>query len=85
MRTDWYKGCKTEAEKEERRKLVKSSTQILRVINNILDGMVADLELERSKKSFYDLPAWAYLQADNNGAMRTVKQIKTLLDQEEIK
>jgi len=84
MNSLWYKDCKTDAERKERKELVNSAKPTLKVLRKVLDGLLMELESERSnKKLLYESPAWAYIQADNNGAVRAVKQVLSLLDQEE--
>lgn len=84
MNSLWFKDCKTDEEKLERKELVKNSKPTLKILRIIVEGLLAEAESERSnKKLLYESPAWAYIQADNNGVIRTLKQINTLLDQEE--
>lgn len=82
MRTDWFKDLPKE-QQEDRKAMVKSAQPTLKVLKSILDKMLDELETERSKKAHYDSPAWAYLQADNNGAVRALKRVIDLLDQED--
>jgi hypothetical protein len=83
MKTVWLKDCKTDAEKAERKEMIRSAAPTLKVLKNILENMMAEQEAQAMKKDSYEKASWAYLQADHLGAMRTLKTINDLLTIEE--
>lgn len=85
MNNDWLKDCKTEEAKDDRRKMVRSAAPTLNVLKTIVERYLRDEEAKRLSKAAYENPSWAYLQADGNGAVRILKLMQTLLDQEEMK
>lgn len=85
MNNEWLKDCKTEEAKDDRRKMVRSATPTLNVLKMIVERYLRDEEQKRLSKAAYESPSWAYLQADANGAVRILKLIQTLLDQEDTK
>jgi hypothetical protein len=82
MKIDWYIGCVTDEEKEERAALFQHSSQILRVLKSIVQR---DLLLSQNKvlaEAAYELAAWPMRQADLIGEQRTLKRINDLLPEE---
>ena len=84
MHTRWFQDCKTVEERSERIKLVRSSPELVKVINNMLKRHLADLERTKVSPLDYGEAAWAYKQADLNGCIRIVSEYLQILDQEEI-
>lgn len=80
MNSDWYKSAK---DKEERKKLVKSSKLILDVLKEIVEMRLDDLHKSRRDFKHFESPSWAMLQADFNARERELEYLLTLLDQEE--
>lgn len=80
MQTDWFKDCKTEEEKKERKELVKTAKPTLKVLKNILEKRIEAEMLYGVKKERYDSPVWSHVQADVNGSVRTLQSILSLLD-----
>lgn len=77
------RGCQTEAEKLERKEMVKSARPTLKVLRNVLEKRMQDLEANAQKSEHYEKASWAYYQADHLGAMRAYNYVLSLLDQEE--
>lgn len=82
MKIEWFAGLPKDKQ-EERKALVKSAAPTLKVLKNILEKRLDDLESKRVNPANYDSPAWAYMQADINGSMRELERVIELLDQEE--
>lgn len=80
MNSDWYKGAK---DKEERKRLVNTSKQILDVLKEIVETRLDDLQRTRRDPKHFESPSWAMLQADFNARERELEYLLTLLDQEE--
>lgn len=85
MNNEWFKDCPSEQAKDDRKKMVKSAAPTLKVLKTIVERYLRDEESKRLSKTNYESPSWAYLQADGNGAVRILKLMNTLLDQEEMK
>lgn len=79
MQTDWYKGLKTDADRPERAKEVRSGLPALRILKSILETKLDQLEGSHTTKQKYDSPSWAYLQADYVGNKRCLQEIIQLL------
>lgn len=87
MRTEWYKGCVNDIEKQERKALVKSAKPTLDVLKKVLTDKLKEKESIAISATSYDSPSWPYLQADKTGEMRVLKDVLEILnisDQEEI-
>lgn len=83
MKLDWYKELGGRPEEiDERKTLVRNSSLILKVINNILDRW--EKEYSSMPRPDYADAAWALRAADANGYMRALKELKQLIapDQE---
>lgn len=83
MRIDWLRDCSTPEAVEERKKLVRSGQPALTKLHDVLNKKLTEYEESRERKADYDSPNWAHKQADYNGRIRLLKEILTLLDQEE--
>lgn len=79
MKIDWLTGCKTEAEKEARRKFLTSHKEAWLLLREIVSSEHKSLERRRTEPD-YDSPAWACKQADLNGAVRQTKKLLDMLD-----
>lgn len=85
MKLDWLKDVSNlgiEAV-EERKIMVRSCQPTLNVLKNILEKKLDEIEASRTRKLDYDSPNWAVKQADYIGSIRVIKDVLTLLDQEE--
>lgn len=83
MNTLWFRDCKTDEQKAERKKLVGSAAPTLKVLKDIVQKLLDEADANELKKSNYESPSWPYMQADLLGTKRAYSQILTLLDQEE--
>lgn len=85
MKLDWLKDVSNQGidAVEERKVMVRSCQPTLNVLKNILEKKIEEIEHSQKRKADYDCPNWALKQADYIGSMRVLKDILTLLDQEE--
>lgn len=83
MKVEWFKDCKNEDEKQERREVVLSAGPILEVLRMILARRLADKTEDRKKRKMYDNPNWALVQADLTGAERELEELLDLMTLEE--
>ena len=63
--------------------MVQNASPVLNVLKKILEKQLDDLVASGERKDLYENPSWVYRQADNIGAIRTLKTVLSLLDQEE--
>jgi hypothetical protein len=88
MRTEWYRGCTNDAEKQERKEMVMSAKPTLDILHRMVKTKLAEKEMVANSAALYDSPSWPYLQADKTGEMRVLKDMLEILnisDQEETK
>lgn len=85
MKTAWLKGAQTPEAKNERRKIIVAGTPALKLLKEILEYELNNLEDNELKSDVYNTSNWAYLQADINGAKRTYRKVIDLLPIEESK
>lgn len=75
----WTRHLKTNEEKERFKNTYSGSKIVLERLSELIDQIEADdNELETNPK-VYDIPNWAFRQADLNGHRRALKQIKKLI------
>jgi hypothetical protein len=79
----WFKDCKDQEQVEDRRKMIQNGAPLLNVLKKLVETELNDVINNSEKRDGYDSPSWAYRQADNIGAIRTLKSMLSLLDQEE--
>ena len=82
MHSLWTSHLKTQEEKDRFKQTIMSSSAILTRINELLDMKIKAAEKERISDKAYGQPSWAFKQADTNGVIRTLKEIKQLFDTE---
>ena len=82
--TAWTKHLKTEEEKEQFNKRLKSSRYVLGRLQELLDEEKAGLEAAEISPKIYETPNWDYKQAHTNGFKAALKMVSKLitLDQE---
>lgn len=80
MRSDWFKGCKDDAAKDERRELVKTATPTLNVLRNILQDKLEEAQATQVGEGLYSSPSWPYVQADKNAQIRVYKDLIKLVE-----
>jgi hypothetical protein len=79
MNLKWLKGAKTPEAKKKRKEFVLANYEILYELKEILLEDLKALEANELKLDVYDVSNWAYLQADSNGAKRTLNQVIDLI------
>lgn len=81
LSTMWTSHLKTQEDKDGFTNTVynHSNDVVLMRLRSIIQRAIESCETaERSVKA-YDVPNWAYLQADSNGSIRALKQLDDLL------
>lgn len=83
LSSKWYEECKTKEDKEKKEKFVRAAKPVFDELTQHIEDMIA--RKERSRVVDYENPSWAYLQADNLGAIRAYKEVIALItiDQKE--
>jgi len=74
MDTRWFKGCKTKAERDERKKKLMSYRNAFDALREMIEG-----DFEEAPPD-YNNPSWSHKQADVNGANRKLKQILKIME-----
>ena len=82
MKLDWLAGL-TGDELKERKDMVRSARPTLNVLKNILEKKKEIAYNRMWSQTSYESPAWASLQADILGELRTLNYVIELLDQED--
>lgn len=85
MQLSWLKGAKTPEAKKERKALIQAALPTLKILKEILEDELTNLEDNELKSDVYNASNWAYLQADINGAKRTYRKVIDLLPIKESK
>jgi hypothetical protein len=85
MKLSWLKGAKTPEAKKERQALIQAAKPALKILKEILEDELNNLEDNELKSDVYNTSNWAYLQADINGAKRTYRKVIDLLPIKESK
>ena len=85
MNLVWTKHLKTDEEKEQFRKTILGSKEVLKVLKVLLEEKENSLERSEVKLEAYESPSWAYKQAHQNGYRSCLKAMINLinLDQKE--
>lgn len=73
MQSIWFKGIPKE-KREKREEEIKSYRNAFDALKEILES-----KRERSIKSDYDSPSWAFKQADQNGANRMLDEVLKII------
>ena len=84
MKIAWLKGAKTPEAKQDRKSVLQAGNAAFRVLKELLEDELKNLEDNELKSDVYNASNWAYLQADINGAKRTYRKVIDLLPIEEI-
>lgn len=79
MKTSWTKGLTADL-KEEVTLSFKSSTIMRKRLKELLAEKEALAQKSIVSKDMYDSPSWAFLQADNNGYIRALHEILSLIE-----
>lgn len=85
MWTRWTSNLKTDAEKDNFRRRVNSSKDVLDRVIEICEEKIASLDDQQCDLDAFNSPNWAYLQAAQIGRKGQLKDIIQLLtlDQKE--
>jgi hypothetical protein len=73
MQSIWFKGIPSE-DREKREQEVNSYRNAFDSLREILES-----KREKSSKSDYDSPSWAYKQADQNGYNRMLDEVLKII------
>ena len=76
MKAAWFKGCKTQEEKDKVRQTIMSNRDGLERLQEILEPMLK----EALPTADYDSPSWAYKQADRIGYNRALTTVLDLIN-----
>ena len=74
----WASHIKDEEEKEEFKKYVENSSTLLDRLTEIIKNKINSAEATRLLEKDYSLTSWPFKQADLNGYLRALKEIKDL-------
>lgn len=77
MKTAWTKGLDEQLKKDVEASF-KSSTIVRKRLTELCEEKVA--ASQSTDKTQYDSPNWTYMQADNIGYRRALKEIISLLE-----
>jgi len=75
MKTKWLQHLKTQEEREEFKKLLHNSRNVLDKLAEIVYNNTIEV-----KKPDYDCPSWAHKQAHINGYNEAIKHFSEILD-----
>jgi hypothetical protein len=83
MKTIWLHDCKTERDKSERLAALSAAQPAMMLLKQLLEKNLDALDDIETNVKEYELPSWAYKQADLIGCKRTYKKVIDLLPIEE--
>ena len=78
MITRWSSHIKDQKERKNFEGQVRSASVILGRLTNIIDHKIDNLECP--SQADYNDASWAYLQADRNGQLRSLLELRKLTD-----
>jgi hypothetical protein len=78
MRSEWFSDCKTEEDKEQRRRELRAASAVLERLSALVGNKTKDSTL-----ADYNSPSWAYLQADKLGWNRALTTVQELIKMKE--
>lgn len=76
MKAAWFKGCKTQEQKDKVRQSIMSNRDSLLHLESILESMLED----RPTTMDYDSPSWSHKMADRIGYNRALTQVLDLIN-----
>lgn len=79
----WTSHIKDEEEKAAFRAYVANSTSLLNRLADIITKKIEAAETARLDKQNFDKPSWAFEQADTNGYIRALREMKTITNRKE--
>ena len=79
----WSAHIQDKEEKADFQKYVENSTALLDRLADIITKKVEAAETARLSKKNFEMPSWAYDQADTNGYIRALKEIRAITNRKE--
>ena len=79
----WGAHIKDEEERADFQKYVENSTSLLDRLADIITKKIEAADHERMSKKQFDLPSWAFYQADTNGYIRALREIRAITNRKE--
>lgn len=76
MQVKWFKGIKTEEDREKRKQLLLNCQEALDILMKICYNI--NVEEQKSSKADYDSASWSHRQAHLNGRREAFEEIITL-------
>lgn len=82
LATLWLDHLKTKEDRDHFSDTIynHSNDIVLMKLYDIIKKKRQALEISERSTANYNAASWAYMQADNNGAIRSLKQLETLLE-----
>ena len=78
MKSEWVSHLKSREEQLKFKEFVQSSQPVLSRLSDLMDSRLRSGEVVKAND--YDSPSWAFKQADRNGYLRAVSELKALLN-----
>ena len=79
----WSAHIQDKEEKADFQKYDENSTALLDRLADIITKKVEAAETARLSKKNFEMPSWAYDQADTNGYIRALKEIRAITNRKE--
>jgi hypothetical protein len=76
---EWFYEAREGQERQQRYDTVASNYKSLEVLYGLLERRKELLVRKQMDQKNYELPSWAYLQADINGQIKQVTELMNLL------
>lgn len=79
MKTDWFRGDSPE-DRKETKELLRVAKPVLDKLNKVCYNRLDACVTSKRAKPDYQSSSWAYIQADQNGYERAMKEIIELIE-----
>lgn len=79
---EWVSHLKEETDKEDFLKVIKASSIVRNRLVDMIDEMVFKLNTKQLSDD-YSSPSWSYLQADRLGQLKSLSNVRRLLQLED--
>ena len=83
MHIIWGSHIEDAEERDDFIKYVKNSSSLLDRMTDILTKKIEAADATRLLKKNFDMASWAYDQADTNGYIRALKEIRAITNRKE--
>lgn len=83
MHIIWFAHIKDEKEKKEFKEYIENSTALLNRLTDILKNKSNAAESLRLSEKDFHMSSWPYRQADLNGYLRALKEMKEIVARKE--